>query len=78
MFTGFMYYDGDTKADLKTKVLRLAARYSARFGQTPNVCIVHTSLIPAVNGWGIEVKGKREVMPNHFWIGMRDESCPRP
>lgn len=73
MFMGFMYYDNDTREDLKTKVLRLAARYSARFGQTPNVCIMHPGLVPAVNGWGIEVKGMREVMPNYFWIGVREQ-----
>jgi len=69
MFMGFMYYDNDPKADLKTKVLRLAERYAARFGKRPSVCIIHPSLVPSTNGIGIEIKGKREVMPNNFWIG---------
>lgn len=73
MFAGFMYYDNDPKADLKTKVLRLAERYAARFGQRPNVCRVHPSLAPEKNGWGIEVEGMAEVMPNHFWLGVRAE-----
>jgi len=73
MFAGFMYYDNDPKADLKTKVLRLAERYAARFGKTPNVCHVHPSLVPATNGIGIEVKGMREVMPNYFWFGVREQ-----
>jgi hypothetical protein len=73
MKTGMMWFDDDPKADLKAKLERAALYYAKKYGQEPNLCFVHPSMVPATNGngTGIKVEAMQEIRPNHFWIGVK-------
>lgn len=77
MKVGLLWFDNDPKADLKTKIERLVAYYTKKYGQAPNLCYVHPSMVTNGNGSdnGIEVRPNRSVLPNHFWVGMKDEAA---
>jgi hypothetical protein len=70
---GLLWYDDDPKRDLAEKVSRAAERYRRKFGESPNVCYVHPSLLdgeqPQIVG-EIRVLPRRNTSPNYFWIGI--------
>ncbi len=75
---GLLWYDGDPKSALTSKVERAAARYLAKFGQRPNACFVHTGSLERELDWqGIRVMEAPNVLPNHFWVGVVGPK-PRP
>ncbi|NIV32754.1 MAG: hypothetical protein GWN58_25900, partial [Anaerolineae bacterium] len=45
MKTGLLWYDGDPRRDLETKVRRAVSRHHAKFGRWPNTCHVHPAAI---------------------------------
>ncbi len=72
MNIGMLWFDNDPKADLKIKIERAVTYYRSKYGQSPNVCFVHPSMIQQEqpkNG-PIEIRTNRSVLPNHFWIGI--------
>ncbi len=70
---GLLWYDGDPKSPLTSKVERAAARYLAKFGRRPNACFVHAASLEREIDWqGIRVAGAPNVLPNHFWVGVAD------
>lgn len=87
MKIGMLWFDNDPKADLKLKIARAAAYYSKKYGQMPNLCLVHPSTLglhpsmePAPNGNGnkpadIEIRTNRSIRPNHFWIGRTEQEA---
>lgn len=72
MNIGMLWFDNDPKANLKIKIERAASYYQTKYGQSPNVCFVHPSMIQAnpEKPAAIEVRTNRSVLPNHFWIGI--------
>lgn len=74
MRTGMLWFDNDPKTDLPTKVIRAAAYYQKKYGCTPNLCFVHPSMleVQAKRAEGIELRPSRQVLPNHFWLGVND------
>ncbi len=81
MNTGMLWFDNDPKADLAIKIQRAADYYRQKYGETPDLCFVHPSMVgagPAVPGQGqaalqagkIEVRTNRSILPHHFWIGI--------
>ncbi len=72
MNIGMLWFDNDPKADLKVKVERAANYYQTKYGQSPNLCFVHPSMIPSEAGKAgpVEIRPNRSVLPNHFWIGI--------
>jgi hypothetical protein len=74
MNIGMLWFDNDTKADLKTKVYRAADYYQRKYGKAPNLCFVHPSMVNGDNSWqnnGIELRTTRSVLPNHYWLGVQ-------
>jgi hypothetical protein len=79
MKIGLLWFDNDPKTDLKAKLERAAGYYAKKYGQAPDVSFVHPSLLPAQNSNGtgiravarIKIEAKREIRPNHFWIGVK-------
>ena len=72
MNIGMLWFDNDPKIDLKQKIERAASYYRSKYGQTPNVCFVHPSMVhnsPTKTGV-IDVRPNRAVRPNHFWLGI--------
>lgn len=75
MKTGMLWYDNDPKTDLPAKIERAAAYYRQKYGQTPNLCFVHPSMLkdaPPPDRNGIEVKTTRQVLPYHLWLGIHE------
>ncbi len=73
MKIGLLWYDNDPKADLALKIERAASYYSKKYGQVPNMCFVHPSMLPAGGTTGpIELRSNRSVLPNHLWIGVAE------
>ena len=78
MYIGMLWFDNDSKTELNAKVARAADYYQRKYGQTPNMCYVHPSMLTrnssvleaAVRAGSVEVRGLSTVLPNHFWIGI--------
>jgi hypothetical protein len=82
MYIGMLWFDNDNKAELKARVQRAADYYQHKYGRQPNLCYVNPIMLagndgaPSENGSkgsGVEVKGLKTVLPNHFWIGVSQE-----
>ena len=90
MEEGMLWFDNDQKADLDSKVERAVEYYQKKYGDRPNLCFVHPSMLMR-NGGGnkakkigkngsqptsksVELRPSISMMPNHFWIGMGQSS----
>ena len=75
MNIGMLWFDNDPKVDFAIKVERAADYYRSKYGQTPNLCFVHPSMVNdgQTRLSEIEVRSNRSVMPNHFWIGVNSK-----
>jgi hypothetical protein len=72
MNVGMLWFDNDPKADLAAKIERAASYYTRKYGQIPDLCFVHPSMLPSglTRAGKIEVRPNRTVLPNHIWIGV--------
>ncbi|RPI30644.1 MAG: hypothetical protein EHM70_13365 [Chloroflexota bacterium] len=72
MNIGMLWFDNDPKAELHVKIQRAASYYHTKYGQNPNLCFVHPSMVipEQAKMKEIEVRTTRSVLPNHFWIGV--------
>jgi len=73
MKEGMLWYDDDKQRSLEDKVLRAVEYYQEKYGQEPNICLINANIdINGVNEalGAIEVKTARNVLPNHFWVGI--------
>jgi len=77
---GMLWFDNDSKSDLSNKVKKAADYYRRKFGQDPNLCYVHPSMIPGecVKTGNISVCSNHTIIPNHFWIGVHVEQSVTP
>ena len=89
MDIGMLWFDNDNSADLDVKVKRAASYYQKKYGQSPNLCFVHPSMLPtngkksgskakAKNGKprkssGVELRTSQALLPNHFWLGINHQ-----
>ena len=76
MNIGMLWFDNDPKSDLNIKLSRAILYYRNKYGQDPNLCFVHPSMINGAEtkSMDIELKPNRSVLPNHFWIGIQANS----
>ncbi len=72
MDIGMLWFDNDPKRDLGAKVQTAAAYYLQKYGQAPNLCFVHPSMLPDESGraGAVSIMTNITVLPNHFWIGV--------
>jgi hypothetical protein len=82
MKIGLLWFDDDSGRDLTAKVARAAAHYQTKYGRAPQLCYVNPdTLTHERNGSrgngdvvaGVQVLSSKTVLPNHFWLGLRDE-----
>lgn len=77
MKVGMMWFDGDRKADLSSRVERAANYYREKYGHKPNLCLVHPQTpgeqTPSSQPAGVEVKTSASVLPDHFWLGVEEK-----
>jgi hypothetical protein len=74
MKTGMLWFDNDPKTDLTAKISRAASYYQKKYGQNPDLCYVHPSMLAeAILRTGdIEVRPNQMMMPHHIWIGIHE------
>lgn len=77
MNVGMLWFDNDPKTDITVKINRAVDYYQHKYGQTPNLCFVHPSMVKAspTKSGNIEVRSSRSVLPNHFWLGLNAVSA---
>lgn len=80
MNTGMLWFDNDPKTDIAAKVNRAVEYYRQKYGQKPNLCYVHPAMLNngLVRTAGLEVRPNRQVMPNHFWLGVFSVPAAQP
>lgn len=71
MEIGLLWFDNDKKSDIVTKVQRAAEHYQQKYGQWPDLCLVHPSQLPngGVRSGRVTVEPSGTVLPHHFWLG---------
>lgn len=84
MKTGLLWFDDDPHRKLEEKVLRAAAHYERKYGQAPDVCFVHPSVFGRNGKRGersgvrkageVEIRAGCSVLPDHFWLGVAEQS----
>ncbi|NPV85519.1 MAG: hypothetical protein HPY45_05870 [Anaerolineae bacterium] len=78
MNTGMLWFDNDPKTDLVIKVCRAANYYQNKYGRKPDLCFVHPSMLnqKRQKAEGIEIRSSRQILPNHFWLGISNRMEP--
>lgn len=73
MEIGMLWFD-DGPNSLKDKVSQAVAFYEQKFGEKPTHCLVHPNTLNGGEGdiAGVSVRKARNVMPNHYWIGIEE------
>jgi hypothetical protein len=72
MQTGLLWFD-NSKDTLEQKVLKAAAYYMRKYGQTPDTCQIHPSMLAGkdtLKAGVVTIKTNRAVLPCHLWIGV--------
>ena len=70
-----LWYDDTKKKPAEEKILEGVRRYIERFGETPNVCLVHPS--EAVSAQGLMIRPTAYVRPNNYWIGVEEQAVKK-
>jgi hypothetical protein len=71
METGMLWFDNDPKTTLEQKIKKALDYYNNKFGNKPNVCLVHPGMLDKEKEVeGLKVRAYQPVMPGHFWIGV--------
>jgi hypothetical protein len=75
MDIGMLWFDNDKKLDISSKVSRAADYYRHKYGEEPNVCFVHPSMIAdkKINAGKILIRSNNTMLPHHFWIGVQQQ-----
>lgn len=76
MREGMLWFDNDERRSLNDKIERAAQYYQSKYGTRPTLCFVYPTMLlsgPATLE-DIEVRATNSVLPNHFWLGVLDQS----
>ena len=80
MHTGMLWFDNSQTA-LNIKIQKAVDYYHKKYGRTPDLCLVHPSMLDAqeksqrtVEINKITVRPYRPVLPGHIWIGIEDKN----
>lgn len=75
MNAGMLWFDNDPKTPLAEKVIKAADYYTNKYGQVPDLCLVHPSMLPEkpVGLAAITIRPYRPVLPGHLWIGVEEQ-----
>ena len=73
MDIGMLWFDNDPKADLQAKVNKAAAYYRKKYGEDPNLCFVHPSMLAEAKAMigDITLCPNGSMLPHHFWMGVQ-------
>ena len=72
MNVGMLWLDDDGKRSLEEKVSRAVDYYQEKYGRMPEMCLVNKGMLPAEKTVGkINVQPTSNILPHHFWLGMK-------
>jgi hypothetical protein len=74
MSVGLLWFDNDPKADLTSKISRAADYYRVKYGEDPNLCFVHPSMLAErkrFRAGAVAIRSNSTVLPHHYWIGVQ-------
>ena len=77
MDIGMLWFDNDPKSDFVSKIAKAADYYRNKYGQEPNLCFVHPSMITEkeTHAGQIAVCSTKTIIPHHFWIGVQQPTA---
>ncbi len=69
-----LWYDDDHKRALGDRVARAVEHYKTKYGAVPTVCYVNPVTLKdgPETAAGVQLRTARNVMIDHFWIGVGD------
>lgn len=72
MHIGMLWLDNSQSNDLTDKVRAAATYYRRKYGQSPNLCYVHPSMLPegTLRVDGVAVHPMDDILPQHLWLGI--------
>ena len=80
MHTGMLWFD-NSQTTLNIKIQKAVEYYHKKYGRTPDLCLVHPSMLEAqeknqrtVEINKLTVRPYRPVLPGHIWIGIEDKN----
>ena len=78
MHTGMLWFNNSPRMTLDQKINQAAEYYQKKYGRTPDLCLVHPSLLNDLNKTAVEslkltVRPFRPVLPGHIWVGIEDK-----
>jgi hypothetical protein len=81
MHIGMLWFDNDPKTALTVKIERAIDYYRQKYGRTPDLCLVHPSMLgnnhpdPVEGRIGrLTIRPYRPILPGHLWIGIEDKN----
>ena len=78
MHTAMLWFD-NSKSLLSVKVQKAVDYYEKKYGRSPNLCLVHPSMLDKTEEFGkVTIRPYRPVVPGHIWIGVEDETPQIP
>jgi hypothetical protein len=78
MHTGMLWFD-NSQTQLNIKIQKAVDYYQKKYGRTPDLCLVHPSMLELSKGQmtlelsGLTVRPYRPVLPGHIWVGISDK-----
>ncbi len=73
MQVGMLWQNEARGGDLPSQIRRAAGYYRRKYGQQPNECYVHPSMLADAGPLevdGIVVRPLESVLPQHLWLGV--------
>ncbi len=74
MAIGLLWFDNDPEVDLAGKVTRATQYYRVKYGEDPNLCFVHPSMLTEKikkRAGAVAIRSNSTVLPHHYWIGVQ-------
>ena len=80
MDIGLLWFDNDPKSDLVSKVKKAADYYRGKYGEEPNLCFVHPSMLleNKSKAGSVAICSNTTVLPHHLWIGVQQQQLISP
>jgi hypothetical protein len=78
MKIGMIWFDNDPKTELETKISQAVKFYVDKYGRQPDCITVHPSMVngQAAKIPGVELRTNTKILPNHIWVGCKEEDQP--
>ena len=75
MKTGMLWFDNDPNVEIMAKVKRAIEYYRTKYGETPDLCFVHPSMVSDENigSSNLTLRTNTSMIPHHFWIGVQKQ-----